>query len=139
MRRSRVLPAYFAGTRTGNYDIIKTMKMSEAVTVLNALAQESRLAILRYLIRSGPSGVPAGLIGERLEVHAATLSFHLNALRQAGLVIARRESRSIIYTADFVRMSDLIGYLTENCCRGEASPECRPGVLDTVASEERVT
>lgn len=115
------------------------MKMSDAVMVLNALAQESRLAILRYLIRSGTAGAAAGQIGERLEVHAATLSFHLNALRQAGLVVARRESRSIIYTANFERMSALIGYLTENCCRGEASLECKPGILDAVAAEESVT
>lgn len=92
--------------------------------VLNALAQESRLAVLRYLIRSGPAGAAAGRIGERLGVHAATLSFHLNALRQAGLVLARRESRSIIYTANFERMSALVGYLTQNCCRGEGELQC---------------
>lgn len=95
------------------------MKISDAVSVLNALAQESRLEIFRYLIQSGPTGVPAGRIGEQLDVHSATLSFHLNALRHAGLISSRRESRSIIYTANFARMSDLIGYLTENCCEGE--------------------
>jgi ArsR family transcriptional regulator len=95
------------------------MKISDAVSVLNALAQESRLGIFRYLIQSGPAGAPAGRIGEHLEVHSATLSFHLNALKHAGLISARRESRSIIYTANFARMSDLIGYLTENCCKGE--------------------
>jgi DNA-binding transcriptional ArsR family regulator len=100
------------------------MKISDAISVLNALAQESRLEIFRYLIQSGPAGVPAGRIGEQLEVHSATLSFHLNTLKHAGLVSARRESRSIIYTANFARMSDLIGYLTENCCKGE--PGRRP-------------
>jgi DNA-binding transcriptional ArsR family regulator len=115
------------------------MKMSEAVMVLNALAQESRLAILRYLIRSGQGGAAAGHIGERLEVHSATLSFHLNALRQAGLVVARRESRSIIYTANFPRMSDLVGYLTENCCRGEAPLACTSRVPDAVGAEDSMT
>ena len=99
------------------------MKMHEAVGVLDALAQECRLAIFRFLVRCGPAGVPAGRIAEALQVHAATLSFHLSALRQARLVVSRRESRSIIYSADFERMAELIGYLTENCCTLPAIPK----------------
>ena len=95
------------------------MKVSVAVGVLGALAQESRLEIIRYLIRVGPSGVPAGRIADHLHVHAATLSFHLNALKHAGLVSSKRESRSIIYFANFARVSDLVGFLTENCCSEE--------------------
>lgn len=95
------------------------MKMIDAVAVLNALAQETRLEIFRFLIRAGGAGASAGRIGEHLDLHSATLSFHLNALKQAGLVSARRESRSIIYTASFARMGELVGYLTQNCCRGE--------------------
>jgi DNA-binding transcriptional ArsR family regulator len=95
------------------------MKMTDAVAVLDALAQETRLEIFRFLIRAGTDGASAGRIGERLELHSATLSFHLNALKQAGLVSARRESRSIIYTASFARMRELLGYLTHDCCRGE--------------------
>lgn len=104
------------------------MKMSEAVTVLDALAQETRLAIVRYLIRCGPEGAAAGQIGDELQLHAATLSFHLATLRQASLVTARRDRRSIIYAADFARMSALIGYLTDHCCtarpaaRGRIAP-----------------
>ena len=95
------------------------MKTTEAVAILGALAQFNRLEVLRFLIARGPGGASAGSIGEALDLHAATLSFHLSALKQAGLVSARRESRSIIYTADFARMRDLVGFLTENCCRGE--------------------
>jgi ArsR family transcriptional regulator, arsenate/arsenite/antimonite-responsive transcriptional repressor len=124
MRSVHVTTAFQAFPFSHHYDIMRTMKISDAVSILSALAQESRLEIFRYLIQSGPAGVPAGRIGEQLDVHSATLSFHLNALRHAGLVSARRESRSIIYTANFARMSDLIGYLTENCCKGE--PRRRP-------------
>lgn len=97
------------------------MKTSETIRVLAALAQESRLDVFRYLIRQGIVGAPAGRIAADLGVHAATLSFHLNALKQAQLVEARRESRSIVYTANFSRVNRLIGFLTENCCRGEAA------------------
>ena len=92
--------------------------MSEAVGVLDALAQENRLTVMRYLIRRGEEGAPAGRIAEDLDLHVATLSFHLSALRQAGLVAARRESRWIIYTANFARVAGLIAYLTANCCQG---------------------
>lgn len=119
MRLPQTTPCVCASRGRFQYDIIKTMKMTDAVAVLGALSQESRLEIFRFLIRAGTGGASAGRIGEHLDLHSATLSFHLNALKQAGLVSARRESRSIIYTASFARMGELVGYLTLNCCRGE--------------------
>ena len=101
------------------------MKKSTVVVTLGALAQESRLEIFRLLVQKGPEGLPAGQIGARLGLPSPTLSFHLNQLRFAGLVRSRRESRSIIYSANFKTMNGLLGYLTENCCGGR--PElCAP-------------
>jgi ArsR family transcriptional regulator len=95
------------------------------VGALGALAQETRLDIFRLLVQKGPEGLPAGEIGTRLGQPSPTLSFHLNQLRFAGLITSRRESRSIIYSANFKSMNDLLAYLTENCCGGR--PElCRP-------------
>ena len=71
------------------------------------------------LVQAGPEGIPAGRIGERLGLPSATLSFHLNHLRHAGLVTFRRESRSLIYMAEYPAMNDLLAYLTANCCQGE--------------------
>lgn len=95
--------------------------MSRAVAVLDALAQETRLAIFRLLVSQGPQGAPAGRIAEEMGLHCATLSFHLSGLRNAGLIVAERRGRSIIYTADFRRMAELIAYLTENCCSAPAA------------------
>ena len=103
------------------------MKKSTVVTSLGALAQETRLDIFRLLVQKGPEGMPAGEIGERLGQPSPTLSFHLTQLRFAGLVTSRRESRSIIYSANFKAMTDLLGYLTENCCGGK-SELCSPAV-----------
>jgi ArsR family transcriptional regulator, arsenate/arsenite/antimonite-responsive transcriptional repressor len=101
------------------------MKKSTAVVALGALAQETRLDIFRLLVAEGPDGLPAGEIGSRLRLPSPTLSFHLNQLRYAGLVTSRRESRSIIYAANYKTMNGVLGYLTENCCRGQ--PElCSP-------------
>jgi ArsR family transcriptional regulator, arsenate/arsenite/antimonite-responsive transcriptional repressor len=101
------------------------MKKSTAVVALGALAQETRIDIFRLLVAEGPEGLPAGEIGSRLRLPSPTLSFHLNQLRYAGLVTSRRESRSIIYAANYKTMNGVLGYLTENCCRGQ--PElCSP-------------
>jgi len=105
------------------------MKKSGVIGALGALAQETRLDIFRLLVQRGPEGLPAGEIGTRLGQPSPTMSFHLNQLRFAGLVSSRRESRSIIYSANFKAMNDLLAYLTENCCGGRSelcSPEAGP-------------
>jgi DNA-binding transcriptional ArsR family regulator len=105
------------------------MEKKVAIAALAALAQETRLDVFRMLVQAGAEGLPAGQIGERLELPSATLSFHLNQLRHAGLVTFRREGRSLIYVAEYATMNDLLGYLTENCCQGHRSA-CGVGVCD---------
>jgi ArsR family transcriptional regulator, arsenate/arsenite/antimonite-responsive transcriptional repressor len=101
------------------------MKKEKAIAALAALAQESRLDVFRMLVQSGPDGLPAGEIGAKLGVPSPTLSFHLNHLRHAGLVTCKRDSRSIIYSADYKAMNELISYMMENCCRGDTQ-QCAP-------------
>lgn len=105
------------------------METTDAVAALGALAQESRLDVFRLLVRTGPAGLPAGEIAERLKIAPATLSFHLAQLKQAGLATMKREGRSLIYSADYDGMNDLMGFLTENCCAGAGNcpvPVCDP-------------
>lgn len=112
------------------------METKQAITALGALAQETRLDIFRLLVRRGPDGLAAGVIAESLGVPSATLSFHLAQLTHAGLIEQRRESRSLIYSADFDCMNALVGFLTENCCGGNAvacAPICDvPAVAKSV-------
>jgi DNA-binding transcriptional ArsR family regulator len=92
------------------------MKTEEVVTALGALAQGSRLAIFRALVKRGPEGyTPGDLIG-KIEIPAPTLSFHLKELQRAGLVSVRREGRFLYYSVNFDAMQELIGFLTEKCC-----------------------
>ena len=98
----------------------RIVNKSAAITALGALAQDTRLDIFRLLVERGPEGMPAGEIGDRLKQPSPTLSFHLNQLRHARLITSRRESRSIIYRANFATMIGLMGYLTEKCCGGRA-------------------
>jgi arsenate reductase len=92
------------------------MMKASVVAALTALAQETRLDILRLLVERGSEGMPAGEIGDRLRLPSPTLSFHLNQLRHSGLVTSRRQSRLIIYAARFRTIDEVIEYLTENYC-----------------------
>ena len=105
------------------------METNRAIAALGALAQETRLAIFRLLVEQGPAGHAAGAIAEKLDIPASSLSFHLAQLSHAGLIVQRRESRSLIYSVDFQSMNGLMGYLTENCCGANAAvcpPVCEP-------------
>ena len=94
------------------------MKTIQAVPLLAALAQETRLAIFRALVQAGPEGVAAGRIAEAVGAPASTLSFHLKELAASGLARSRQEGRFIYYSADYAVMSELVAFLTEKCCQG---------------------
>jgi DNA-binding transcriptional ArsR family regulator len=105
------------------------MKASDVVAALGALAQESRLAVFRLLVKRGPSGYTPGELAEKLGIPAPTLSFHLKELQRVGLVQVLREGRYLNYTASFPLMDELLGYLTENCCSladDAGASVCRP-------------
>jgi ArsR family transcriptional regulator, arsenate/arsenite/antimonite-responsive transcriptional repressor len=101
------------------------METGQAVVALEALAQESRLAIYRLLVEAGPTGLAAGSIAERMKLPAPTLSFHLAQLKHGRLIDCRRNGRSLIYSANFQEMNDLVLFLTENCC-GTGGGACAP-------------
>jgi ArsR family transcriptional regulator len=93
------------------------MEILDAVTRMAALAQESRLLVFRRLVQAGPQGLAAGELGEDLDIPAPTLSFHLKDLRMAGLVNSTRDGRSIVYTANYQSINEVVTYLKDNCCR----------------------
>src|SRR5690554_6800625 len=90
------------------------MDIQHAIVMLDALSQETRLRAFRLLVEAGASGLPAGALGEALGVPHNTLSFHLSHLSHAGLVSSRKEGRSMIYTARFDAMRDLLSFLVED-------------------------
>jgi DNA-binding transcriptional ArsR family regulator len=116
------------------------MKAPAVIGALGALAHEHRLAIFKLLVERGPQGLPAGHIGSKLKLVPSSLTFHLQNLQRAGLISQRRESRQLIYSADYEAMNGVVGYLTENCCGGssECAPSCKParatGTKRTVAA-----
>lgn len=111
------------------------MDSNTTIRALAALAQEHRLAAFRLLVQAGEEGLPAGAIAEAVGAPASSMSFHLAQLSHAGLIRQRRQSRSLIYSADYAAMGGLMAYLTENCCGGQS---CAPAAsCETPKDTER--
>ncbi|BEP62506.1 MULTISPECIES: ArsR/SmtB family transcription factor [unclassified Variovorax] len=106
------------------------MEEQDIVKSLAALAQPMRLQVFRALVVAGPAGLTPGALVDALGVQATSLSFHLKELTHSGLVTQERSGRNLIYRAAFGQMNALIGYLTENCCQGEA---CLPQAAQACA------
>ena len=94
------------------------MDERQARIAFGAMSQETRLRIVRRLVKAGPDGMAAGSIAEAAGVSASNVSFHLKELERAGLVAARRDSRSIVYSAEYPALSGLIRFLMDDCCEG---------------------
>src|SRR5215470_10108758 len=112
------------------------MDKMDAVAALAALAQEHRLEIYRRLVQAGPEGMAAGEVASAIGIAPNTLSFHFDRLRHAGLVSVARQGRSLIYAARYETMNNLLGYLTENCCRGRPAL-CTPDPGKAVKSPRK--
>ena len=103
------------------------MEERQALIAFGALSQETRLRLLRLLVVAGKDGIAAGSLAEQVEASPSNVSFHLKELERAGLVSTRRDSRSIVYNAEFDVLSRLIRFIMEDCCSGR--PEiCAPAV-----------
>ena len=99
------------------------MQISEATNVFGALAQETRLSVLRLLVEAGSDGLSAGAISSALNMAHNSMSFHLSQLKTADLIRAQKKGRSIIYQANFEQISSLIQFLLDDCC-GSSADDC---------------
>lgn len=97
------------------------METDSAVDALSALAHPGRLQVFRLLVQAGEAGMAAGDIARAAEILPNTLSTNLNILSHAGLVTSQRDGRSIVYHAAYDRMAELLVFLTEDCCAGNAA------------------
>jgi DNA-binding transcriptional ArsR family regulator len=100
----------------------RIMEETAVVKALAALAQPVRLKIFRALVVAGQEGMTPTRLTELLETPAATLSFHLKELLNAGLVTQERDGRSLIYRAAYDQMNALLSFMTMNCCQGQPQP-----------------
>ncbi len=97
------------------------MDIDDALIAFETLSQKTRLEAFRSLVKHGEYGAAAGVLSEELGVPHNTLSFHLSHMSRAGLVIARRDGRSIIYTVNFAAFQDFIRFMINDCCSDEVA------------------
>jgi DNA-binding transcriptional ArsR family regulator len=95
------------------------MDIQQAIIVFDALSQETRLGAFRLLVEAGPEGLAAGALSEAIGTPHNTLSFHLNHLSNAGIISSKKQGRSVIYSANFEAMRELIGFMVKDCCSAE--------------------
>ena len=95
------------------------MELEAAALAFTALGQPTRLELLRALLAAGPNGLAAGDVAAQLGVPPSTLSFHLKALDQAGLIAATRQGRSLVYAAQVAQLRALLAFLADACCDGD--------------------
>ena len=89
------------------------MEMKDIAAGFSALAQETRLQLMRVLASRGASGMAAGELATALGVSPSSLSYHLAALEQARLVQSTRQGRYIIYAVRFAGLRSLFNFLAE--------------------------
>jgi len=97
------------------------MDIQDALIAFDALSQETRLRAFRFLVEHGTEGAPAGVLSEALGIPHNTLSFHLSHMSNAGLLLSRREGRSIIYSVDFSLFQNLLRFMVDDCCRKDVA------------------
>lgn len=110
------------------------MKILAPTEVFEALAHDARHAVVRLLVPAGTEGLAAGIIAERLDLPSNNLSFHLGKLASAGLVLVRREGRNLYYAVNYLLLTELVGYLANDCCAG-APAGCMPYCLNVTNKE----
>lgn len=105
-----------------------------AVDCFAALGHPTRLTIYRALVKAGEEGAPVGALQDSLDIPASTLSHHIKALMQAGLVTQERQGRVLVSRADYTSMRGLIDFLTDDCCQG-----LHKGALHAVPDESETS
>jgi DNA-binding transcriptional ArsR family regulator len=118
--KAQILRMGWSSVQVGKIRLLEIMESKFVVKALAALAQPSRLEIFRTLVAAGETGLTPGAMGDDIGVAPNTLSFHLKELLHADLITQERTGRNLIYRAQYDRMNDVLAYLTENCCQGQA-------------------
>ncbi len=96
------------------------MKLETAALILSKIGNPKRLEIVRLLVRAGEQGMPVGAIQKKLGIPGSTLTHHIGHLKSAGLIRQEREKATLFCKMEYDRLTQLVAYLTEECCVDDA-------------------
>jgi len=92
------------------------MKLETAAGILAQLGNETRLRIVRHLVKAGEEGVTVGELQAHLGIPGSTLSHHINHLKHAGLVTQQREGTTLYCRMNYKTMESVMEFLNDKCC-----------------------
>ncbi len=93
-----------------------TKNVAKFADMFSAMGTEPRLRIMQLLLTAHPEGLVVGEIQEELDIPNSTLSHHLDKLKAEELVLVRRESTFLRYTANTEALQELLQFLYAECC-----------------------
>ena len=99
------------------------MKIDLAAKAFKELGHPSRLSIFRYLVKAGGEGLAVGDLQQALKIPNSTLSHHISALVAAGLMLQRRDGRTLYCIPQYKTLNGLIDFLLKECCQGNYPSE----------------
>src|ERR1700675_95030 len=91
-------------------------RVAEYAAMFSAMGTEARLRIMQLLLSAHPEGLVVGDIQSELDIPNSTLSHHLEKLKNEDLVLVRRESTFLRYTANTEALQGLLQFLYAECC-----------------------
>jgi len=92
------------------------MNMAEAASGYAAMGSESRLEVVRTLVKAGESGLLVGDIQQRTGIPASTLAHHLKMLHAAGLILQIKDGRTVVNQANYKQLTSLANFIITECC-----------------------
>ena len=88
----------------------------EAAQGFAAMGSESRLKVLKTLVRAGAAGLTVGEIQERTGIAPSTLAHHLKFLAAGGVVEQEKAGRTVINRAHYDKLRELAQFILSECC-----------------------
>jgi len=91
-------------------------QVAKYADMFSAMGTEPRLRIMQLLLAAHPDGLVVGDIQAELDIPNSTLSHHFDKLKNEDLVLVRRESTFLHYTANADALQAVLQFLYAECC-----------------------
>jgi len=107
------MPAIHSSPESESLVVPTQDAVTACADLLRVLADKTRLMVVQLLMK-GPQTV--GQLNETLGVEQSLLSHHLKLLRDTGLVVTKREGKSVRYRLEQVSRSAGLASIQLGCC-----------------------
>lgn len=92
------------------------MDFNRAAESFSAMGSESRLLVLKTLVRAGNDGLTVGDIQSRTGIAPSTLAHHLKFLAAGDVIVQEKQGRSVLNFANYAHLDHLAQFILSECC-----------------------